>query len=188
VVGSINKVYKVFVIALSAAVLLAGCGGGVAAAIENQYPLESVVEGEAGSTSKVYRVANQTVPEVAKTLAKQDKPKETSKEDPERMFLVYDNQLVHLMRDIEAPEDTLVEISNKEFVRRHYNTSFLEAYLMYSVVSNLFGMGGIRRDQGYGGYIDTSGRYSRNAGNTGSIRYGSIGGNSPRGGGPGVGK
>jgi hypothetical protein len=92
------------------------------------------------------------------------------------------------MQDTKKPTDSLVEVSEKEFVRRHYNTSFLETYLMFSIVNSMFGMGGIRRDQGYGGYIGTGGRYSRDVGGSGSIRYGSIGANNPRGGGPGVGK
>lgn len=187
VVGHIKKVYKGFVIMLSAVVLLTGCGSGVAGSVKNQYPLESVVSGEGGSESKVYRADNKTVQEVAKSLSEKDPPKEMSKEDPERMFLVYKDQLVHIMKDTKKPTDTLVELSSKEFVRRHYNKSFLETYLMFSIVSSLFDMGG-RRNYGYGGYIGTDGRYSRDTGSGGSIRYGSVGARNPRGGGPGVGK
>lgn len=174
---------------LSAVVLLSGCGGGgIADSINKQYPFESAVTGDGGTQSLVYRAENQTVQEVAKTLSAKASPKESSKEDPERMFLVYNDQLIHIMKDTKKPADSLVEVSDREFVRRHYNTSILETYLMFSIVNSMFGMGGIRRDQGYGGYIGSGGRYSRDVGGSGSIRYGSVGASNPRGGGPGVGK
>jgi poly-gamma-glutamate capsule biosynthesis protein CapA/YwtB (metallophosphatase superfamily) len=81
-----KKIYKSFVIVLSAVVLLTGCGSGVADSISRQYAFESAVTGDAGSQSLVYRAENQSVQEVAKILSKQAAPKEASKEDPERMF------------------------------------------------------------------------------------------------------
>jgi hypothetical protein len=174
------------VIVLSTVILLVGCGG-VSNSVEGMYALEDVVYGETGHSSKVYRAENQKVQDVAKVIADKNTPKESSKEDAERMFLVYNDQLIHVMKDAEKPEDTLVEVSEKEFVRRHYNTSFLETYLMFRIVDDLFGLGRNRRGD-YGGYIGTDGRYSRNSPTTGSIRYGSRGATSPRGGGPGTGK
>jgi hypothetical protein len=174
------------VIILSTVILLVGCGG-VANSVKGMYELEDVVYGDAGHTSKVYRAENQTVQQAAKEISEKNPPKESSKEDTERMFLVYNDQLIHLMQDSEKPEDTLVEVSDKEFVRRHYNTSFLETYLMFRIVDGLFDLGRNRRGD-YGGYIGTDGRYSRNSPTAGSIRYGSRGANNPRGGGPGTGK
>jgi hypothetical protein len=153
----------------------------------NNYPLEDVVSDDRQNTSKVYRAENQSVPEVANILVKQSQPEEISKEDPERMFLIYNDRLIQVMRDAQKPEDTLVEVSEKEFVRRNYDTSFLEAYFMYRIVDSLFDLGG-RRGRGYGGYVNENGRYSKNTGTGGSIRYGSVRGTNPRGSGPGVGK
>jgi hypothetical protein len=171
---------------LSTVILFVGCGG-VANSVKDTYPLEDVVYGDQGGSSKVYRAGNQTVQEVAKKIADKNPPKETSKKDPERMFLVYEDQLIQVMQDSKNPEDILVEVSEKEFVRKHYNTSFLETYLMFRVVDSLFDLGGRHRG-GYGGYIRTDGRYSSNIPGGGSIRYGSRGATGPRGGGPGAGK
>jgi hypothetical protein len=184
-VASINKLVKSAIVMLAVVVFLTGCGGNNF--IASNYSLEDVVTDDRQNTSKVYRAENKAVPEVANILAKQEQPKEISKEDPERMFLVYNDRLIQVMRDAQQPADSLIEVSEKEFVRNNYNTSFLEAYLMYSIVDSLFGMGG-RRQGGYGGYVGENGRYSKNTGAGGSIRYGSIRGTNPRGGGPGVGK
>jgi hypothetical protein len=185
-VVSINKLVKSAIVLLTIVVFLTSCGAGNNF-IANNYPLEDVVTDDRQNTSKVYRAENQPVPEVANILFKQSQPKEISKQDPDRMFLVYNDRLIQVMRDAQKPEDTLVEVSEKEFVRRNYDTSFLEAYLMYSIVDSLFDLRG-KRHRGYGGYVGENGRYSKNTGTGGSIRYGSIGGANPRGGGPGVGK
>lgn len=114
--------------------LVSGCGS---TALSESYPLESVTQNGAES-SRVYRSENKTVPQMAQELAEQRKPQEISKEDSERMFLIYSDELYHLQRDSQKPSDTLIEVDSKEFVRQNYNPSFLEGYMLASLVNNLF--------------------------------------------------
>lgn len=78
----------------------------------------------------MYRAANRSVPEVAKELINEREPKQASKEDENQMFLVYSDKIYNLQKDKEKPSDTLIEISNKEFVRQNYQPSFLQGYIM----------------------------------------------------------
>jgi len=132
--------------------LLSACGS---LNIKDTYPLESV-SGSGSDTSYVYRAANATVPEVAKELSDQKKPQQMSKEDPDHMFLVYSDQIIHLQKDENKPEDTLIEVDSKSYVQHNYSPSFLEGYLMASLIGSLFDM-----SRGYGGYGDYRGYSSR---------------------------
>ncbi|QHT61927.1 DUF4247 domain-containing protein [Paenibacillus lycopersici] len=141
--------------------LLAACG--IDQKIEEQYPLESV-NGSGSSTSYVYRAAGVSVPEVAKALADQQKPEQQSTEAKDRMFLVYSNRIIHLQQDAEKPEDTLIEVDSKEYVRENYSSSFLEGYLLASFLGSLFdngryGHGTYRGYEERGTYKPTGGSY-----------------------------
>ncbi|MBB6733004.1 DUF4247 domain-containing protein [Cohnella sp. CBP 2801] len=114
--------------------LLSACGS---VNVSETYPLESVNK-TGGETSYVYRAAGETVQEVAKELADQKKPDQISKEDPDHMFLVYSDQIIHVQKDGQKPEDTLVEVDSKEYVRQNYSPSFLEGYLLASLIGSLF--------------------------------------------------
>lgn len=114
--------------------LLSACG---TVNVEQSYPLESV-NGSGNSTSYVYRAAGETVPEVASELAAQKKPQQQSPEDEERMFLVYSDQVIHVQKDPNNPEDTLIEVDSTEYVRQNYSPSFLEGYLLASLIGSLF--------------------------------------------------
>ncbi len=134
------------ILALSLVVsLLSGCGSGSS---KITYPLESVSR-NGNSTSYVYRAAGQTVPAVAEQLADQRRPEQTSVEDPDRMFLVYNNELIQVQRDPAKPEDTLIEVDSQQYVQQNYNSSFLQGYLTASILQSLFGGGSYG---GYGGY------------------------------------
>ncbi|MBY0599074.1 DUF4247 domain-containing protein [Bacillus bingmayongensis] len=105
--------------------------------IQDRYPLESVAK-DGKQESYVYRAANRSVPEVAKELIDEKEPKQASKEDENQMFLVYSDKLYNLQKDKEKPSDTLVEISNKEYVRQNYQPSFLQSYIMASILNDIF--------------------------------------------------
>ncbi|WP_459503544.1 DUF4247 domain-containing protein [Bacillus sp. C1] len=105
--------------------------------IQDRYPLESVAK-DGKQESYVYRAANQSVPEVAKELIDEKEPKQASKEDENQMFLVYSDKLYNIQKDKEKPSDTLVEISNKEYVRQNYQPSFLQGYLLASILNDIF--------------------------------------------------
>lgn len=115
--------------------------------VKDEYPLESV-NGSGNETSYVYRAVGQTVPEVATQLIEKKKPDEQSEQSTERMFLVYSNEIIHVQQDTKIPEDTLVEVSSKEYVRQNYNMSFLQGYLLASLIGDLFDNG----RYGNGGY------------------------------------
>ncbi len=128
--------------------VLVGCGE---PRISETYPLESV--NHSGSqTSYVYRAANRTVPDVARELAEQRQPEQMSKEDPERMFLVYPDELYHLQRDPDRPQDTIIEVDNKEYVRENYDPSFLQGFLLASLLDDLFDLGKRGTHGDYRGY------------------------------------
>lgn len=175
--------------AIALLVFLAACGT-VTDAVENTYPLEDVVYGDSGAEARVYRAANQGVQDVARWISEQHPPRETSKSDPERMFLVYDDRLVHLMRDAQNPEDTLVEVAHREFVRQNYDPSLLQAFLIYKIVDDVFDLDDAFERKKYGSYIGGDGRYAKRPldGTGGSVRFGSVHGPNPRGGGLGAGK
>lgn len=128
------NVIKYILIAALMTSLLSACGE---VQVKDTYPLESVNK-NGTETSYVYRAAGQTVPEVATELAEQQKPEQISKEDLDHMFLVYAKQIIHVMKDEKKPEDSLVEVDSKEYVQRNYNPSFLESYLIASVVGDMF--------------------------------------------------
>jgi hypothetical protein len=128
-----TALHSIMAIVLSVTVL-AGCGANLASA---NYPLESVTQ-DGDQLSRVYRAENKTVPEVAHELADQKTPQEMSKEDPDRMFLIYPDELYHLQKDPNKPADTLIEVDNREFVRQNYDSSFLQGYLLASVLDDLF--------------------------------------------------
>ncbi|MBM7563620.1 DUF4247 domain-containing protein [Paenibacillus sacheonensis] len=130
--------------------LLAACG--INKKIEENYPLESV-NGSGASTSYVYRAAGVSVPEVAKALTDESKPQQASPEKKDHMFLVYSDRVIHLQQDTAKPEDTLIEVDSKEYVRDNYSSSFLQGYLVASVIGSLFDNG--RYGHGtYRGYDD----------------------------------
>ena len=115
--------------------LLTACG--ITETVKEQYPLESV-NGSGNETSYVYRAVNQTVPEVALELSEERKPEQQSAESAERMFLVYSKEIIHLEQAPDNKADTLVEVDSKEYVRKNYSSSFLQGYLVASVIGNLF--------------------------------------------------
>lgn len=131
--------------------LLSACGA--APSVQENYPLESV-SGSGQSTSYVYRAADRTVPEVAQELSDQRKPDQISAESTERMFLVYSDQYYHLQQDPKKPEDTLVEVDSKEYVRQNYSSSFLQGYLTATLIGNLFDTFGGRGSGNYRGYTE----------------------------------
>ncbi|MCG7409337.1 DUF4247 domain-containing protein [Paenibacillus sp. ACRRX] len=126
--------------------LLTACGQ---MDISETYPLESVTK-EGNSSSYVYRAAGVEVPAVATALADKRKPEQISKEDKERMFLVYPDEVIQLQRDTENPEDTLIEVDSKEYVQKNYDRSFLEMYIQYKIVDTLFdSLSGFGKYRGY---------------------------------------
>ncbi|CAM3699376.1 DUF4247 domain-containing protein [Cohnella lubricantis] len=129
--------------------LLSACG---TVNVEATYPLESVSK-DGGQTSYVYRAAGVAVPEAAKELAEQQKPQQMSKEDPDHMFLVYSDQIIHVQKDEQNPADSLIEVDSEEYVRQNYSPSFLEGYLVAALVGSLFDSipsGGYGSYKGYG--------------------------------------
>lgn len=115
--------------------MLAGCSD---PSVSSTYPLESVVNKDAGQTSRIYRAENQTVPEVAHQLADQRQPDEISKDDNSHMFLVYSDEWYHIQQDANKPSDTLIEVDSKEFVQQNYDHSFLEGYITATIINSLF--------------------------------------------------
>lgn len=129
--------------------LLSGCGA--PPNVKESYPLESVNR-DGNASSYVYRAAGKSVPVVAKELSEENQPDDISAENNERMFLVYGDDFYHLQQDPAKPEDTLIEIDSKEYVRRNYDSSFLQGYLTAVLISDLFDSLSGKYSGGYRGY------------------------------------
>jgi hypothetical protein len=128
--------------------LLSGCAN-AANYVKDEYPLVDMA-GKGKTSAKVYEAEGKTVPVVAKELAGKEKPKETSKEDPDQMFLIYDNRVVNLQKDPDNPNNTLIEIDTIEYAKQNYSSSFLEGYIAASLIQSIFG----------NGWYDSSKKYS----------------------------
>ena len=122
-----NKTVSKAMVAYRLLSLLAGCGGGSSSTsasmnaqdyIKNKYSLESA-DGSGSNMQKVYRASGQSVPDVAAKIADQQKPDEMSKSDSDDMFLVYNNDIIHVQQDGEKQSDTLIEVDSKQYVQQH---------------------------------------------------------------------
>lgn len=119
--------------------LLAACGN-AGNYIKDNYSLIDV-QGQGKNTAKIYSVEGKDVPTVAKELANNEKPKETSKESTDQMFLVYDNKIINLQKDPNNASNTLVELDSIEYAKQNYDSSFLQGYVAASLLQSLFGGG-----------------------------------------------
>jgi hypothetical protein len=134
-----RKIGKWLGVVLTVSVLLTGCGMENASQyVKDQYQFESV-DGVGNQQQKIYRAAGQTVPDTAKQIAAQNKPDEMSASNDKDMFLVYPDSVIHVQQDPEKTADALVEVDTKEYVKQHYDPSFLQGFLAASLISNLFG-------------------------------------------------
>ncbi|CAI8747305.1 hypothetical protein BHU24_00405 [Bacillus pseudomycoides] len=131
----IIPIFAIVTLLVIAGFALSGCQN--EKSIQDRYPLESVAK-DGKQESYVYRAANRSVPEVAKELIDEKEPKQASKEDENQMFLVYSDKIYNIQKDKEKPSDTLIEISNKEFVRQNYQPSFLQGYILASILDDIF--------------------------------------------------
>lgn len=186
------KKMMVACVAVASVFVLAGCGS-LENSISNQYPMVNVVQDNNGSQSDVYQATGKGVPQVAQALANQKKPKQMSKVDPQRMFLLYPDSLVQVEQDPTNPSNTLIEVSSKQFVENNYNHSFLTGYLTATVLNNVFGWHSYRTypsGMGYDGYVNRNGKLTKNSGTTGGIRFDSPSSSNSRvrSGGPNAGK
>jgi hypothetical protein len=146
-----NSIKIVLAIVLGAS-LLTGCSasGSGQPAVTGGYPLTSVSK-NGNQESYIYQADKQSVPEVAKKLSDQKKPDQISRNDNQQMFLVYSDELYDLQRDKKNPDNTLIEVSNKEFVRNNYSSSFLKGYLSAVLLDRLYqlGKGALGNYRGY---------------------------------------
>lgn len=117
--------------------LLSGCAN-AANYVKDSYPLVSV-DGKGKTTAKVYEAEGKTVPEVAKEITDQEKPQETSKDDPDQMFLMYDNRIVNLQKNPDNPDNTLIEVNSIEYAKQHYDSSFLEGFVTAAIIQSILG-------------------------------------------------
>lgn len=140
--------------------LLAGCGN-AGNYVKDNYSLVDV-QGQGKTTAKIYSVEGKDVPTVAKELAAQEKPQETSKESADQMFLVYDNKIINIQKDPENEGNTLVELDSIEYAKENYSSSFLQGYITASLLQSVLGGGWFNNHSGskdYRGYT-TSKRYN----------------------------
>ncbi|WP_157800332.1 DUF4247 domain-containing protein [Sporolactobacillus pectinivorans] len=150
----LSKTIKMILAVVVGVSILAGCSasGPGQQAVSGGYPLISVSK-NGNQESYIYQADKQSVPEVAKKLSSQKKPDQISKNSVQQMFLVYPNELYDIQRDKKNPANTLIEVSNKEFVRNNYSSSFLRGFLSGVLLDHLFqlGSGSLGSYRGYTG-------------------------------------
>jgi len=120
--------------------LLAGCSN-ASGYVKDHYPLVDI-QGKGQDSSKIYLAENQDVPTTAGKLAKEEKPREISRESAEQMFLAYSDKIIQVQQDPAKAANSLVEISSIPYAQNHYSSSFLEGYLTASLLHSLFGGSG----------------------------------------------
>ncbi|WP_135554206.1 DUF4247 domain-containing protein [Paenibacillus cymbidii] len=148
-------------VAFAIIVFFAFTGSGNASGyMKDHYPLVDV-QGAGKENAKVYAVSGKTVPVVANEIAAEETPKEKSKENEDRMFLLYDDKVINVQKDPANEGGTLVEIDSVSYAKSHYDSSFLNGYLTASLVNTLLGSlgdalsGSSGSGTGYGGYNTT---------------------------------
>lgn len=135
-----SNILKIVLVLIVGASLLAGCSGSGQQAVKGGYPLISVSK-NGNQQSYIYQADKKSVPEVARELSSQKKPDQISQNSDQQMFLVYPDELYDLQRDKKNPENTLIEVSNKEFVRNNYSSSFLQGFLSGVLLDKLYQLG-----------------------------------------------
>lgn len=142
VIKQLSTITKIILAVLLGASLLAGCSASASGnpSVTGGYPLISVSK-NGNQESYIYRAQKKSVPEVAKRLSEQKKPDQISKSSNQQMFLVYSGELYDIQRDKKNPTNTIIEVSNKEFVRNNYNSSFLKGYLSAVLLERLYRLG-----------------------------------------------
>lgn len=196
-----------FVTVLAAVFLLSACStqssayqtiykDDLAKFVQNNYPLFDVVASATNSSnySEVYVAEGRTMDEISNELTGVKQPEKVSDKNDSKQVLVYDKIFVILSIDEENSGNTLIELSNKEFVRNNYNPSFFQGMLLMSFLNNSFGVNdwGSSRStqcarnpaQCYGGYSSSGGSF-KGYQNSPSVRGGTA---TVRGGGTGAGK
>lgn len=149
------RLKKLGIILVACAVLTVGCGTQNAAGfIKDSYSLENV-QGQGQSMQKVYRVPGKSVTQVATEIADQTKPSEMSSSNDEHMFLVYQDQVIHVQQDPDQKSDTLVEVNTPQFVRDNYDPNFLSTFMTAAFIGSMFGNNWRSYpSRGYHGYGD----------------------------------
>ncbi|MGG2201821.1 DUF4247 domain-containing protein [Paenibacillus validus] len=55
------------------------------------------------------------------------------------MFLVYDNKIIHVQKDPDNENTTLVELDTIQYAKDNYDSSFLQGYLTATLIQSVFG-------------------------------------------------
>jgi hypothetical protein len=139
----LSLVIKLILVFVLGTTLLAGCANSSnnQSDVAGGYPLISQSK-NGNQESYLYLAKMQSVPQVAQKLSKQKKPDQISKVSNNQMFLAYPNELYNIQKDKKNLKNTLIEVSNKEFVRNNYSSTFLNGYLSAVLLDRLFQSGG----------------------------------------------
>ncbi len=147
-------------------------------------------------SAHIYRVEDTTLDPIVKHLHSLQEPKAVSNRLPDRQLLVFPEELVTVYRDLDDESDVLVEVAPMSFVKEQYHPE------IFMVKTNAFekeplDMPAFNQFRSYyTGFIEWNDRqYTRypyyieeNRSSTTSIRNGSAGTRSSRGGGISAGK
>lgn len=130
--------------------LLLGCSN-ASSYLKDQYPLVDV-QGKGKESAKVYSAVNKDVPTVAKEIADKEPPIEKSKDDKEKMFLIYKDKIINVQKDPKNELDTLVEVDSIAYAKDNYGSSFLQGYITASILQSVLGGGWFGQDRANNDY------------------------------------
>ncbi|ACV63581.1 hypothetical protein Dtox_2816 [Desulfofarcimen acetoxidans DSM 771] len=134
----INKL-GVISILLFCIFLLCGCGQTVTEYIAANYSLLDAQGDTSTGIQKVYQAKNISTSQVVDQLSSIQAPNEKSEVKDDKAVLVYSDNIITIKKDDNNNQDSLVYLSNYQFVQNNTDSGFWSGYLTATVMDKIFG-------------------------------------------------
>ncbi|MFF2590605.1 DUF4247 domain-containing protein [Peribacillus butanolivorans] len=132
---------KIAIIITSLSVFLAACGN--QPFISSNYQEIDTIENDSGDYGTVYQAEGKSVSQVAREIQKNAQPDHSSKKSEDEMFLLYPEdspeEVVHIMKDDENPDNTIIEVVEEDFAENSYDFPLMETLGVLGVATALYG-------------------------------------------------
>ncbi|CAH0323617.1 DUF4247 domain-containing protein [Peribacillus simplex] len=132
---------KIAIIITSLSVFLAACGN--QPFISSNYQEIDTIENDLGDYGTVYQAEGKSVSQVAREIQKNAQPDHSSKKSEDEMFLLYPEdspeEVVHIMKDDENPDNTIIEVVEEDFAENSYDFPLMETLGVLGVATALYG-------------------------------------------------
>lgn len=132
---------KIAIIITSLSVFLAACGN--QPFISSHYQEIDTIENDLGDYGTVYQAEGKSVSQVAREIQKNAQPDHSSKKSEDELFLLYPEdspeEVVHIMKDDENPDNTIIEVVEEDFAENSYDFPLMETLGVLGVATALYG-------------------------------------------------